>query len=191
MEKFFRVEAGSPVDVQYEEWVVESEKVRAVVDSFLEKHGIEANKFNYGKNGSSGEACYPGCEKDIWFGIYATPMDIIKLQSELKKPDSEGISYFRKNSKLRKELAELAIENKLRKLRKPSVTGHLGFYYCYYFKSWTRLFKYEGVLYGSVDSEKISDPSVDGITEMSGSEFYKIIEQIDSKKNGGTKNGEN
>ena len=191
MEKFFRVEVGSLVDVAYHRWDRELEKIENAIGAFFKEKGIESTRNSYGKTGMYGTHAVEGDEKNIQLGLIPTEKDLSTFGNQLcKKENDHDIRYFKKNSEIRKEFATKAIELSLCKLMKPSPGGFAGFYK-YTPPNRSRLFEYNGVLYGSIEAENVENPLVEGIIEMSGSDFYKIIEQIEAQENGGTENGTN
>lgn len=192
MEKFFRVEVGAKPYEDWQLWLTESKKINTVVNAFMDKHGIEANKYWYSKDGTVGEAAKPGDEKRIWFAIVPEGEDEIRLKGHLNKAQPQsGRCYFKKNSPLYKEFAQMAIENSLRRIDKPSPGGFSGFYNYEMGTTTTRLFMYKGILYGSISNENVGNPRIEGIIEMPGSEFYKILEAIEAEEKGGSSDGEN
>lgn len=191
MERFFRVEAGSPVEVAYWEWLTEAERVRVAVNQFFKDNEIETNIYCFRKYGSYGVPCTTERAREIALGIVPTPKDLEKFEGMLKKQAVDGVRFFKERSTIMKSFAEIAGTQALRDLRKPAVSGAGGFYYCYHQPSVSRLFDFEGILYGSIEAEKIIETEREGIIEILGSEFYKVIEQMDAKRTGGTENGEN
>lgn len=191
MERFFRVEVGSPVDSAYHEWEVETSKIRIAIQAFFRDKGIESPKYRYGKTGTFGTHAKQGDENSIYLGITPTKNDLKNFGSQIcKKENSYEIRYFKKNSVLRKEFAKIAIDNTLCKLEKPCPGGWEGFYN-HTGPSKNRLFYYNDILYGSIEANEVGKPNVEGIIEMPGSEFYKILEAIEIEENGGTENGTN
>ena len=50
-------------------------------------------------------------------------------------------------------------------------------------RSSTRLFSYQGELYCSIEADRIGVPE-NTFTEIKGSDFFKIIEELEEKQNG-------
>lgn len=182
MEKFFKVAEGAKPYADYDLWMNENKKVNKVVCEFLDKHGIEARQYFYSKDGISGEAAKQGDEKQFWFGIVPAGEDLERFKRHLNKPRDGNRYYFKKGSTLYKEFAQMAIENQLRSIRKPSAGGIDGYYDCNWCSSKTRLFLHDGVLYGSIECENLGAPKVNGIIEIPGSEFYKVLEAVETMK---------
>lgn len=191
MEKFFRVEVGSRVDIAYHRWNHETQKIAEVVREFFKEKEIESPSYNYGKNGICGTHATQGDEDNIQLGLVPTENDLKNFGTQIcKQEKSYAIRYLKKTSVLRKEFAQRAIENSLCKLEKPSAGGWAGFY-SYIPPCRTRLFEYKGVLYGSIEATEVGNSLIEGIIEISGVNFYKVIEAIEAEEDGGTDNGTN
>ena len=105
-------------------------------------------------------------------GIVPTDNDRIKFAKQLcTKESNEGLRFFKKNSAINKEWVKRAVN--LKNVHKPSpawLNNFMG-------KSSSRLFDCNGVLYCSFSANQIEMP-VDTFTEIKGSEFYKVMEEM-------------
>ncbi len=161
MEKFYIVSNYSKLGIDYIERLEYIKKISKIFDDFSRKNEIETTEF------------YPIVER-LW--ISPTENDCKKYSSQFVLGET---GKFKKNSVLSKEWTEFCKTNGLRKtIHKPFV----GFYFNNVFGDIrTRLFDVDNVIYCSVSCQTNFTPT-DGITEIKGSEFYKIIEKYENKE---------
>ena len=157
MDKFYTVNEGSSLYEDYCAWHDSIASNKKIVDDFFKEVGIEATLYLPSVNA---------------IGIVPTDSDREKFAKQLcSKETDEGLRFFKKNSTVHKEWIKRAVE--LKNLYKPSpawLNKYMG-------RSSSRLFDYNGVIYCSFSAEQIEMP--EGVfTEIKGSEFYKIMEEI-------------
>lgn len=157
MEKFYTVNEGSKLYDDYWTWRNSIASNKKIVDDFFKEFGIEADLY---------------CQNSTVIGIVPTDNDRIKFAKQLcTKESDEGLRFFKKNSAINKEWVKRAVN--LKNVHKPSpawLNNFMG-------KSSSRLFDYNGVLYCSFSANQIEMP-VDTFTEIKGSEFYKVMEEM-------------
>lgn len=161
MEKFYTVNEGSRLYDDYWAWQNSVEPNRKIANDFFSEVGIESNLY---------------CPFPTRLGIVPTENDKIKFAKQLcSKETNEGLRFFKRNSAINKEWTKRAIN--LKNVDKPSPA----WYNNYMGHSSSRLFDYNGVLYCSFSADQIEMPS-DIFTEIKGSEFYKVLEEIENGK---------
>lgn len=161
MEKFYTVNKGSALYEDYYSWYNSLIPNRKIMYDFCKEMGIEA------------DLC---CPNRIAFGIVPTENDKVKFAKQLcSKETNEGLRFFKKNSVVNKEWVKRAVN--LKNVHKPSPAWYNNFMG----HSFSRLFDYNGVLYCSFSANQIEMPS-DTFTEIKGSEFYKVMEEIENGK---------
>jgi hypothetical protein len=168
MEKYFIVTEESSL---YGDFMAYKENLRMVnelVKKFMEKHGIETSYYS------------PTTEK---LYIQPTENDIQKFDSVLAKPVEGGLRAFKKNSLIGKDWCNRLKEANLKVLHKPFVPFYfrraLGGYYQ------TRLFEIDGTVYCSINANYTHLEATKGMVEMKASEFFRIIEDYESRNQGG------
>lgn len=163
MEKFYTVNEGSRLYDDYWAWRNSIEPNKKIVNDFFSEFGVEASLY---------------CPGPSRIGIVPTENDKVKFAKQLcSKETNEGLRFFKKTSAIGKEWAKRALN--LKNVSKPSPA----WYNNYMGRSSTRLFDYNGVLYCSFSADQIEMPS-DTFTEIKGSEFYRILEEIENGKAG-------
>lgn len=161
MDKFYTVNEGSSLYADYWAWKNCLAPNKKLVDDFFKEFGIEADLY---------------CQSSVVIGIVPTKNDKIKFAKQLcLKETDEGLRFFKKNSAINKEWVKRAVG--LKNAHKPSPA----WLNKYMVRSSSRLFDYNGVLYCSLSANQIEMPS-DTFTEIKGSEFYKIMEEIENGK---------
>lgn len=158
MDKFYTVNEGSSLYNDYWAWRNSMASNKKIVDDFFKEFGIEADLY---------------CPTAGVIGIVPTDNDKVKFAKQLcSKESNEGLRFFKKNSAINKEWIKRAVE--LKNLHKPSpawLNKYMG-------RSSSRLFDYNGVVYCSISASKIEVP-INTFTEIKGSEFFKIMEEIE------------
>lgn len=163
MEKFYTVNEGSRLYDDYWAWRNSIEPNKKIVNDFFSEFGVEASLY---------------CPGPSRIGIVPTENDKVKFAKQLcSKETNEGLRFFKKTSAIGKEWVKRALN--LKNVSKPSPA----WYNNYMGRSSTRLFDYNGVLYCSFSADQIEMPS-DTFTEIKGSEFYRILEEIENGKAG-------
>ena len=163
MEKFYTVNEGSSLYEDYWAWRNSIEPNKKIVNDFFSEFGVEASLY---------------CPGPSRIGIVPTENDKVKFAKQLcSKETNEGLRFFKKTSAIGKEWVKRALN--LKNVSKPSPA----WYNNYMGRSSTRLFDYNGVLYCSFSADQIEMPS-DTFTEIKGSEFYRILEEIENGKAG-------
>lgn len=157
MEKFYTVNEGSRLYDDYWVWRNSLAPNKRLVDGFFKEYGIESDLY---------------CPTPSVIGIVPTDNDKVKFAKQLcAKETNEGLRFFKKNSAINKVWVERAVN--LKNLHKPSpawLNQYMG-------RSSSRLFDYNGIVYCSISANQIAVPA-DTFTEIKGSEFYKIMEEI-------------
>lgn len=157
MEKFYTVNEGSHLYDDYWAWRNSLAPNKQLVDDFFKEFGIESDLY---------------CPTLSVIGIVPTDNDKVKFAKQLcAKETNEGLRFFKKNSAVNKAWVERAVN--LKNLHKPSpawLNQYMG-------RSSSRLFDYNGIVYCSISANQIAVPA-DTFTEIKGSEFYKIMEEI-------------
>ncbi|WP_251316683.1 hypothetical protein [Flintibacter muris] len=161
MDKFYTVNEGSSLYDDYWAWKNCLVPNKKIVDDFFKEFGIEADLY---------------CQNSTVIGIVPTENDKIKFAKQLcSKETDEGLRFFLKNSAINKEWVKRAVG--LKNVHKPSpawLNKYMG-------RSSSRLFDHNGILYCSFSANQIEMPS-DVFTEIKGSEFYKVMEEIENGK---------
>lgn len=166
MERFFKVLKSNSIYNEYFKWWDNRKKQKEQWGIFREKHGIETDYFS---------PCY-----DLY--IIPTNNDLKKFENDFyKKEYPSGLKKFKKSSTIQKDWQKLC-ETNIKIIHKPSII----FDFCLVGKMTTRLFHYNDELYCSINYNSdlnINDTFVpSGYEEIKGSEFYKIIEQIEEEE---------
>lgn len=159
MEKFYIVTEESYIHREYFQWRQNAKDVNVIVKEIMEQNGMETHKYCIGTN-------------EDYFMIFPTENDLEKFKKQMKKDSGVNVaSSFKKTSSVFKEVFKRLAEINLKVLHEPMVQWE--FPCCG--KSRSRLFDIDGVLYASYEHiGEFSNPK--GFKEISGSEFYKILE---------------
>lgn len=160
MEKFYIVKEGSQLHTDYWEWRNSVSENNKIVIGFFEQHGIEATRYWISKD---------------QIGIIPTKNDENKFAKQFTKYALEdGLCLFKRNSVIGKAWTKQTADMKI--YHKPSPSWYnsvcIG-------RSSSRLFDYKGVLYCSYNAEQVEMPET-MFQEIKGSEFYKIMEEIEN-----------
>lgn len=163
-EKFYIVTEKSPLFKEYFDWKQNVHDVNEFVKEFMQKHGIESCEYS------------AACER---FYIVPAESDRIKFLSQFTANELPGGLYaFKKNSSIGKAwTSELRAHNLSVKCR-PFVPFHIK-HSCG--RSSSRIFDVNEILYMSFAGDGEFEAE-EGIREIPGSEFYKVIE--DCQKQG-------
>lgn len=163
MEKYFLVTDKCSLKKDFLDFKENSKKVNEIAKHFMRDQGMKTTR--YGLSGGD-------------FYIVPTESDSEKFDSQLCKTTSdEGLRRFKKNSEVRKSWIEHLKLNELKIIEKP----FLPFYFKNYLGEFRyRLFSLDGEVYCSVESENV-DIMV-GMKEMKASEFFKVIEDYESRE---------
>lgn len=153
MERFFIVKQDSQLYKDYFRYLEDGKKLIAAFNELREQFGIETCKF------------YPDKERLI---IVPTKNDAEKFKNLMKKT---SYGEFKKASEHHKAWVE-KVKN-IEHMRSP----RLLYYFPLLGKRWSeRLFEYNGKVYCSIDAN-VDFKIPDFVTEIKGSEFYKVIEE--------------
>lgn len=157
MDKYFEIKPDCALYKEYFAHEKAKEKIKAAFEQVREKFGIETTTFSLHKN-------------YLW--IKATEKDMEKFSSMMKK---NNFGVFKKNSAPSKMWVELVKD--IAHFERPE----LMFYFPLIGHRWKeRLFHIGDKLYCSIESD--GDVSVpEFAVEMKASEFYKVIEDAESK----------
>lgn len=161
MERFFKV-TNSTLGKDYVEFRENGVKINELFENLTKEFNISANQY-YASNNRV--AIVP--EED----------DAEKLKSYLSKNDRNGdLIFFKKSSKVVKRWKEILKENNIEVLTKP----YPGLYFTIFGSFSSRLFRWKDEIYFSLSGidgyiEKLI--LLEGMEEMKGSEFYKVMEE--------------
>ena len=158
MEKYFEVKKNSDFYKKYFDFVNMSDKVNELFKKFAKDNGIETKKY---------------CQNTERLVIVPTQEDRIKFKGMFV--------HFKKTAPICKSWVNLCKENGLTSPRKPTLlwdsSCKLGSY-----STGSRLFHIGEKIYGSIDNKCDADIELtDEFVEMKASEFWKIIEDSESK----------
>lgn len=157
MEKFFIVKKDSQLHTDYFSYLEDRKKVGAAFNELREQFGIETHEFYPFKNS---------------LVIVPTENDVEKFINLMKKT-SRG--EFKKTSEQHKAWVEKVKD--IERMGSPK----LMFYFPLLGKRWSeRLFEYNGKVYCSIDAD-VDFEAPDFVTEIKGSEFYKVIEEFEER----------
>lgn len=157
MEKFFIVKQDSQLYKDYFSYLEDRKKVGAAFNELREEFGIETHEF------------YP--YKDC-LTIVPTKNDAEKFKNLIKK---ESFGIFKKTSEPSKAWMEKV--KGIEHMNSP----RLLYYFPLLGKRWSeRLFEYDGKVYCSI-SANVDFETPDFVTEIKGSEFYKVIEECEER----------
>lgn len=168
MEKCFIIESSAKLHKKYFDYIALRNKNNEIVKKFIYENISEKENFTYSTN------------RDCSFSLVLTNEEYEKFKPQLLKSytyTGKGKLYtFKKNSQIGKLYAKLEIIPAF----KPSLPWELSF--CL-MKARTRLFDYNGVLYGTIDSDEITDNAIfpAGWREISRGEFYALLDKIEKE----------
>lgn len=162
-EKYFIVTEGSPLYKAFKEYQENLELVNEHVKKFMKKHGIKTSEYS-----ASNETFY----------IVPVREDKEKFENSLGKELGNGLRPFKKNSKIGKDWVNSLKSKNLKVIRKPMVA--LYFETCAG-RHWSRLFELNGVVYCTFALENGNPNVPKGMIEIKASEFFKIIEEAETK----------
>jgi hypothetical protein len=156
MEKFYTINKDIDLYREYFQYWNDANKLNRIVKKFLPEQGIESDQYYSNGNG-------------LW--IVPTDNDKVKFAKQLsKKEESQGLRQFKANSNINKSW-NLVLDGFI-----PTWKPIVQFYFGGGRGARYRLFHKEDILYCSFEAPyDFKNP--EGFTEMSGSEFYKVIEE--------------
>lgn len=169
MEKCFIIESSAELHKKYFDYIALRNKNNEIVKKFIYENISEKENFTYSTN------------RDRSFSLVLTDEEYEKFKPQLLKSytyTGKGKLYtFKKNSQIGKLYAKLEIIPAFR----PSLPWELSF--CLG-QARSRLFDYDDVLYGTIDSGELTDNAKfpEGWREISKSEFYAIIDKIEQEE---------
>lgn len=188
MEKFYIV-TNEKFLKEINDYRKHGEERRIIANNFFEDKGIAGKEYHISGNGFVNRPFKEYEKHDIRLYITDCDENNQKFGKELLKPtklfcDSDVLMRkFRANSKTLKEFQDLCIEKNIVINNHPIRVGdyfkelYLGGY------SVSR-FEYENKLYLNISTTKYETITPDddtGFTEIKGSEFYKALEEFESK----------
>lgn len=163
-EKFFIVTDRSGLREEYFQWKNNRVQMIEIAKNFMDENNIETSKY---------------ANDSKTFYIVPSSNDIIKFGDSLCKEElHSGLRKFKKTSSVGKAWIALLKEKQITPRYKPFV----GIYFKNTFgKHSSRLFDIDNVIYCSFSGEfEIDTP--EGFEEIKASEFYKVIEDYESKE---------
>lgn len=157
MEKFFIVKQDSQLYKDYFSYLEDRKKVGAAFNELREEFGIETNEF------------YPYKDRMV---IVPTENDCEKFEKLMKKT---SFGEFKKTSEPHKAWVE-----KVKDIEHMS-GPRLLYYFPLLGNKWTeRLFEHDGKVYCTINANADFE-TPDFVTEIKGSEFYKVIEEYEER----------
>jgi len=164
MELYFSVNKDSELYKQWFEFDDNRKILNETYNEFCKKVGIESIKYAV-----------------AWNGLYIIPTekDTELFGSQLQVKDhGDGAKRFKGNSKVYRAWIKRLKEKNIEIVSKPDMWHYFGAYG----RSSSRIFDDEkGNVYCSITAECL-EKNFKGVTEMKASEFYKVIEDIKSKR---------
>ena len=162
MEKYFIIESSTKLHKRYFEYIALRDKNDKIIRKFVAENIAARENLTYVSNWNQS------------FSIVLTDEEYKKFQPQLWKNysvvENGRMCTFRKDSIVGKLYTKLNIEP----APKPHITCAVGI-----LSAQSRLFDYDGVLYCTINSEKITEKTKfpDGWREISRSEFATLIPQ--------------
>ncbi len=169
MERCFIIESSAELHKKYYDYIALQDKNREIIKNFVSENITDRADFTYSTN------------RDKSFSVVLTDEEYEKYKTQLLASYTyaeEGKLYtFRKNSKIGRQYTKLEIKPAF----KPSLPWELSFCLS---RARTRLFDYEGILYGTLDSDEITAKHKfpDEWREISRAEFYTLLDKIETLK---------
>lgn len=167
MEKYFIVSSESKLGTDYLKYQENVKIVREICEYFLIKHGIKSREIALEIN---------------TFGIVPTKNDIEKFSYQCKKKKEyagcNDILFFKANSVIAKDWATLLRKQNIKSLNEPNIQFYTDTI-CW--RGFSRLLIWESVVYGYFNSDNEDVKIPEGCTEIKGSEYYNILEQMKCK----------
>lgn len=169
MERCFVIEKEAALYKKYYDYTTLRDKNNEIITDFVRENIKDASDYSY----------LPMSET---FSIELTDEEYEKFKNQLTKGcrwlgEGRNLYTFKKNSQIGKKYKELGITA----ARKPMVGFELDA--CYFHLN-TRLFDYKDTLYVTLSSDELhkDDPVPVGWREISKSEFYAVIDEIERDK---------
>lgn len=157
MERFFIVNKDSQLHKDYFNYLEDGKRVGAAFGELREQFGIETNEF------------YPYKDRMV---IVPTENDCEKFEKLMKKT---SLGEFKKASEPTKAWIEKVKD--IEHMNSPRLLS----YFPLLGRRWTeKLFAYDGKVYCSIDANADFE-TPDFVTEIKGSEFYKVIEECEER----------
>jgi hypothetical protein len=113
MEKAFKIGDNAKYYIDLEKYIANTDRQRTLVDEFLKKHNIEANKFCVGGNGFVNKPFEEHEKEDIVLDILPTDKDKENFGKLLRKENDYGLCGFKKKSKINKEFQDYCVETQM------------------------------------------------------------------------------
>lgn len=163
MERYFRLTEESALQRDFIAYKNNAKVLRELIIEFNTTHGIKSGVYY-----ATDEALY----------IIPTESDLEKHSSVLCAPIEEGLRKFKVNSRIGKAWVKGLKDKNLSVLRKPPVA--------FYFPRFgggriqSRIFEIDGVVYCSMNP--CEESQISGMVEMKASEFFKVIEESETKE---------
>lgn len=182
MERAFIATKESKYVQDYDSYIDLLNRQKDFVNKFCKDNNIEANEYLVRGNGFVNQPFKECSKKDISFSIIPTANDLNNFSKMLTKPDKYELFSFKKNSKIAKDFAQKCIDEQIViNLYSPKPRD--------YFKSMSYMaysyqqFEYDDTFYIMIKSEYLEeDDTPDGFVEIKMSEFYKVKEEYESRK---------
>lgn len=169
MERCFIIEKEASLHKKYYDYVALRDKNHEVISAFISENIKDTPKYSYFADFDT-------------FGIDLTNEEYEKFKNQLTKgyrrlEDGRKLYVFKRNSRIGKKYKALGLTT----AHKPMAGFELD--NCY-FRINSRLFDHKDTLYASLSSEGLhkDDPVPVGWREISKSEFYAVIDEIERDK---------
>lgn len=185
MEKFYIVKNEKLIS-ESNAYAKNLETRNEFITDFFERFGIDGKKYNVMGSGFINHPFDDEDKKEICLYIEDTEKNREKFSKDFKQCKYTGVCEFKKSSKVLKAFQQECVDKKIIiNLYKPEVG-------CY-FKEFefggyrSHFFKYEDKYYLRIEDVKSNSldsitPIADGFEEIKGSEFYRILEQMNDKQ---------
>ena len=165
MEKCFIIESSAELHKKYFDYIALQDKNNEIIKKFVSENITERTNFTYATYRNS-------------FALVLTDDEYEGFKPQLLKNygyvNHEKIYTFKKKSFIGKLYKQLGIKPAY----KPSITWEANILCGKY-----RLFDYEGILYGTIDSSEINAETIfpEGWREISKGEFYNLLDKIEKE----------
>lgn len=148
---------------------------------FFIANGIEAKEYYIRGNGCANCAFTWFSRKSIQLKIVPEKNDLFKFSSQLRKGQEKGM-WFKSNSNISILFQDYAVENEvIINLHYPALNDY--FKSLSYYGYGTHTLESDDCIYIKIDSDTLEDDDIpEGMKEIKISEFYRAIEEYESKK---------
>ncbi len=155
---YYEITRENSIFDEYFQYLKDEEEMRTAIKEFKEKHGIKAESYIY----AAGK-------------LWVKPDENKEFATQFCKESDRGYKPFKKTSPIGRAFTAASIKKAVKPFVPWCFKDHIG-------KMCIRLFDYEGKLYCQYSTEfEITDTPA-GFTPIKASDFYKVIEIMESKR---------